>query len=162
MSRAVAGLRVRRPRGCDRSSAAQGARRSKAELWLGVRTNGTARSSSWKGPFVADREAWGGRLGRLGSGQELRWRSGGIGEHRNPDLGGSAALGMARLAPQPPGLLEDRQRPLDLAAFLLRLKRSETSVRVTPAGRSLAADQISSAVGSPRLSPKTQTAELAL
>ena len=42
------------------------------------------------------------------------------------------------------------------------LEESKTSVRVTPAGRSLAADQISSAVGSPRLSPKTQTAELAL
>jgi hypothetical protein len=45
---------------------------------------------------------------------------------------------------------------------LLRLNSSETSVRVTPAGRSFAAVQISSAVWSLRLSPNTQAAELAL
>jgi hypothetical protein len=39
---------------------------------------------------------------------------------------------------------------------------SETSVRVTPAGLSLAAVQISSAVGSPSESPKIQAAEAAL
>jgi hypothetical protein len=39
---------------------------------------------------------------------------------------------------------------------------SDTSVRVTPAERSLAADQISSAVGSPRLSPKIHAAAAAL
>jgi len=41
-------------------------------------------------------------------------------------------------------------------AFLLRLKRSRTSVRVIPSPRSLASAQISSAVGSPRVSPNTQ------
>jgi hypothetical protein len=39
---------------------------------------------------------------------------------------------------------------------------SETSVRVRPGERSLAADPISSAVGSPSVSPKIHRAEVAL
>ena len=53
-------------------------------------------------------------------------------------------------------------RGRSLGAFLSRLNMSETSVRVMPAGRSLLAAEISSAVGSPRLSPKIQRAGWAL
>ena len=73
--------------------------------------------------------------------------------------------------PRSAGRVSRRMRPASSSTvrarsisrrFLLRLNISETSVRVTPAGRSLAAVQISSAVGSPRESPNTQWAELAL
>jgi hypothetical protein len=54
---------------------------------------------------------------------------------------------------------ELRDNPPISRAFLLRLKRSRTSVRLIPLLRSLASAQMSSAVGSPRLSPNTHRAE---
>jgi hypothetical protein len=89
-----------------------------------------------------------------------------VGDDRDPHLGVPAAFGLAGLATHPSCFFEDRERAVDLAALLVAADMSETSVRVTPAGRSLVAAQISSAVGSvvgsPRLSPKIQRAESAL
>jgi len=90
---------------------------------------------------------------------DRRRRSGGLGE-RDPDLGSTAGGAVvAGLALEAAGVDHRGERTVDLAGFLLRLKRSRTSVRLMPWRRSLARAQMSSAVGSPRLSPKTQSVE---
>jgi hypothetical protein len=53
----------------------------------------------------------------------------GVREYGDPDLGGSATLWMTRLASHSASFLENVQCPLDLAALLSRLKRSETFCR---------------------------------
>jgi hypothetical protein len=42
-----------------------------------------------------------------------------FGEDRDPQLGGTAAVGLARLTPQPSGVFEHAERTFDLAAFLV-------------------------------------------
>jgi hypothetical protein len=48
-----------------------------------------------------------------------RVASRGVGEDRDPQLGGSAALGLAGLAAQPSGIFEHAECAFDLAAFLV-------------------------------------------
>jgi hypothetical protein len=57
---------------------------------------------------------------RRDTSRDVSWGgvSGGGGEHGDPDLGGSAALGLAGFSSQPSGVFEHAERAFDLAALL--------------------------------------------
>ena len=59
-------------------------------------------------------------------------------------------------ASEPACVFERAEGAVDLAGFLVAANRSRASVRLIPSWRSLASVQMSSAVGSPRLSPNIQ------